>query len=273
MAPAVRVGRAPVVRLPGFPVLLYHGLVRSPADAVPAGERRYWVPAEQFREHLDALAPAEVGLLAECWARPPIPGPARRPVVLTFDDGNASDYRLAFPALAARGLRAEFFVNTALIGRPGFLRWSEIVEMQRAGMSFQSHGDDHVDLLALSGPALRRQLEDSRRRLEDRLGRAVHFLAAPYGRVDGRIVAAAIEAGYRAVCGSRAWPARPGARLVHRVAVYRHTTPRGLRHLLDRRPLPYLRRLLRAAVAFGPKRVLRHWRPARLGARVWEEPA
>lgn len=273
MAPAVSVGATPIVRLPGIPVLLYHGLARSAAAAVPPGEQKYWVTAERFREHLDELAPTDVCLLEELWAQPPIPAPARRPVVLTFDDGNASDYRLAFPALAARGLRAEFFVNTALVGRPGFLSWAEIAEMQRAGMSFQSHGHDHVDLLALSGPALREQLEGSRRRLEDRLGRPVHFLAAPYGRLNSRLVGAAIQAGYRAVCGSRAWPARPGARLVHRVAVYRHTTPGELRRLLDRRPLPYLRRALRSGVAYGPKRVLRYWRPARLGAQVMEESA
>ena len=55
----------------------------------------------------------------------------------TFDDGRATDYEVAFPLLLAAGVRAEFFVNTATIERAGHLTWSQIMEMHRAGMSFQ----------------------------------------------------------------------------------------------------------------------------------------
>ena len=38
----------------------------------------------------------------------------------------------------AAGARAEFFINTATIGQPGYLTWGQVAEMHRAGMSFQS---------------------------------------------------------------------------------------------------------------------------------------
>lgn len=246
------------VRLGGVPVLLYHGLAPSGAAEVPAGERKYWIPVEKFCGHLERIRRGgyRPHLLGEVWNGPPALGNGRPAVVLTFDDGRASDFEVAFPLLLEAGAQAEFFVNTATIGRPGFVSWRQMAEMQARGMSFQSHGHDHVDLTPLPRRAVEWQLDESKRRLEDRLGRRVEFLAAPYGRLTRRVVEIAGQVGYRAVCTSRSWPARPGARLVTRVAVYPHTTPGELSRLLDRHPLPYAARTARAALVYWPKRLL-----------------
>ena len=136
------------------------------------------------------------------------------------------DYTDAFPLLRERGLSAEFFVNPATMGQPGFLTWEQAREMAAAGMSVQSHAYDHLYLTRLAAGALHRQMSDSRRAIEDEVGRPSMFLAAPYGDVNRRVVDAALAAGYRAVCTSWPWPARPRAATVSRVAVYGDTSPR-----------------------------------------------
>jgi len=162
-------------------------------------------------------------------------------VVLTFDDGRATDYEVAFPLLLAAGARAEFFINTATIERAGYLTWSQIVEMHRGGMSFQSHAHDHVLLPGLPERLLRNELETSKRLIEDRVGRGVDFLAAPYGLLDRHVVGVAREVGYQAVCSSLSWPARPGGAIVNRVAVYRDTTAARFAGILGRQPSPTCR--------------------------------
>src|SRR4030095_15583732 len=108
---------------------------------------------------------------------------------------------------------------------------------------------------------------------EDGLGTPVEFLAAPYGLLDRRVVDVARGQGYRAVCGSRAWPAYPGAATLGRFAIHRHTRPGGFRRIVTRHPVPYLLRAIRVALIYLPKRVLLRYRPRRLGVRVLKEQA
>jgi peptidoglycan/xylan/chitin deacetylase (PgdA/CDA1 family) len=251
------------LRLRGARVLLYHGV-----GELAGGDLRYAVSPTQLAGHLEQIRRAghPVVPLARFWSG--LAGDAEAPAVaLTFDDGRASDYRQAFPLLLERGLVADFFVNPGTMGRAGYLGWNEAREMARAGMRFQSHAYEHVYLTPLSAALLERQLVDSKRRVEDELGRVVEFLAAPYGDVNRRVRQAARAAGYRAVCTSWDWPARAGRGTVSRVAVYAGTTPREMTRLLRGDPFLYLRRAGRSALLYPAKRaVMRLW-PGRLAAR------
>ena len=246
--------------LDGVPVLMYHGVAASAPATVDARELKYWVTTTAFRRHLVQirLVGLKTGRLDDL---------RNAGVVVTFDDGRASDYETALPVLSQAGARAEFFVNTATVGQAGHLTWSQIAEMQRAGMSFQSHGHDHVVLLGLAPKLLDHQLRTSKHVLEDRLGRSVDFVAAPYGLLDRRVVAAALEAGYRAVCTSWSWPAQPGERTVNRVAIYAHTSEAQFAAILRQRPAGYLPELARTALGFVPKRLMLKVRPGRLGVQ------
>lgn len=265
--------RRSMLRLAGIPVLLYHGLSETPPAGISARERKYHVPASRFRAHLEQFREENysVSLLRNFWNGTQATGSQTASLVVTFDDGLASDYAVAFPALASAGFAGEFFLNTAQIGKPGFLSWPEIKEMHQAGMSIQSHAHDHVDLTRLSEAALARQLEVSKRLLEDHLGAGVEFLAVPYGQVNGRVFQAAERASYRAVCTSVQWPARPGTKTISRAAVYAHTTPAQLRKLLAGDWLIYSARRVRSAMLSVPKRILLRTYPNRLGVRVLEE--
>ena len=263
----------PRVRLAGVPIFLYHGLTNSEEAAAPARERNYWIRGARFKEHLDQIRQSgyRVWPLEELWhegrgtpstsASQGNRWQAPR-VALTFDDGLTSAYEIAYPLLLEAGIRADFFVNTASIGKPGFLSWAQIIEMQRAGMSFQSHGHDHVYLTWLPASVLEGQLRDSKRILENQLGKPVDFLSVPYGDLNGRVTHVARYQGYRAVCGSWSWPARLGAPVVGRVAVNRRTTIGDFRRLLTGSPIPYVARAARACLIYFPKRLLLRFRPS-----------
>jgi peptidoglycan/xylan/chitin deacetylase (PgdA/CDA1 family) len=255
----------------GVPIFMYHVLT-GPSEPVGADAgTKYRLPAAVFREHLALIRrhAFQSALVGRLWARHDSTD-VHAAVGLTFDDGDVSNYTLAYPTLVEAGARADFFVNTATVGRPGFLSWPQIAEMQRAGLAFQSHSHDHVVLVGLPAAALERQLRDSKRLLEDRLGAPVDFLAAPYGLLDRRVVRASREVGYRAVGTSWNWPARPGAKTMSRIAVYQTTTAVDFSRLLQGRPSILVRRMARALLAHIPKRVLLRVRPSWLGVQVLE---
>lgn len=255
----------------GVPIFMYHVLTDTSGPVGPGGGGKYHLSAAAFREHLSLIKRHgfEAALVGRLWARQD-PSDGYRGVGLTFDDGDVSSYTVAYPTLVEAGARADFFVNTATVGRPGFLSWPQIAEMQRAGLSFQSHSHDHVVLVGLSAAALDRQLRRSKQLLEDRLGAPVDFLAAPYGLLNGAVVRAAREAGYRAVGTSWNWPARPGAGTMSRIAVYQTTTAGEFTDLLQGRTSILARRMGRDLLAHVPKRVMLRVRPGWLGVEVRE---
>jgi peptidoglycan/xylan/chitin deacetylase (PgdA/CDA1 family) len=249
---------------------MYHGLLQS--GELASGDRasKYWIRDESFRAQLRVIAREgrRVERLDDLWTRDPRGTDVRSSVVITFDDGRASDYEVAFPALQNSTLGADFFVNTSEVGRAGYLTWAQIAEMQRGGCSFNSHSHDHVALVGLPRDALRSQLDRSKRLLEDRLGEPVSFLAVPYGFVDRHVTAMAREVGYRAVCTSRYWPSRPGRSPINRIAIHRGTTLDELAALLRGQWFRFVTPAARAGLGYLPKRVLLRWQPQKLGVRV-----
>lgn len=182
-------------------ILMYHGL--SAAGAQPRGaDPHYTLPVDSFAAQLDALAAAGCTLGASRDLLDAAPDPAAPCVMLGFDDGDASNHGLAWPRLAERGIRADFFVNPARVGQAGFCDWAELREMAQAGMSIQSHGLTHTYFTHLDPAALREELRVSKLRIEEQLGQPVTLLAPPGGRSPRGLVALAGSLGYRAVLGS-----------------------------------------------------------------------
>jgi peptidoglycan/xylan/chitin deacetylase (PgdA/CDA1 family) len=158
--------------------------------------------------------------------------PAGRALAVTFDDGYRSVLTHARPVLERLGLPGTVFVPTDLIGGqdplswPGIdhwiggphedeligMSWDELGSLYEAGWEIGSHTCSHPRLSRLDDVELQRELRDSRRVCEDRLG-ACRTLALPYGDGDARVLPAATDAGYSAVAGlpsrrasSPGWP-------------------------------------------------------------------
>jgi hypothetical protein len=83
-------------------------------------------------------------------------------------------------------------------------------------------------------------------------------------------VTAASEAGYRAVCTSRARPARPETGVIDRVAVYRATRAATLGRLVRGHPATYALRSLRALGLGAPRWMRERVRPRHTAAQPAE---
>ncbi len=124
-------------------------------------------------------------------------------VVLTFDDGCDTDVAVALPHLLELRFPAAFFLNPATVGERGRLGWPQVERLAAAGMRIGSHGLDHTLLDSLAPGEIERQLELSRRLLEERLGAEIDALSLPGGTGGRAALEAACRLGYRLVLGSR----------------------------------------------------------------------
>jgi len=243
---------------------MYHAVSRG-EDA--RHDPHYTVAEHAFARQLDVIRARAGGA---CSTRDWLDGHRSGKVLLTFDDGLASDHQVALPLLAAHGMTADFFVNPATVGRPGYVGWDSLREMSAMGMSIQSHGHDHVYLTVLGPSMLRESLYRARVQIEDRLGIAVTLLAPPGGRMPIRLVATAREAGYSHVLCSR-----PG--VIHaddrhaplpRMAVTAGLPARRFEGWVTARPASIVAARLRYDVLHCAKRMIGDARYERLRAEV-----
>lgn len=204
-------------------VLMYHA-VRDERGGCAGAEAHYAVTARQFDSHLTLSAQAGLQVRSVAHLRA-TPADRARSVAFTFDDGHGSN-GWAAERIARVGGSADFFVNTSRVGKPHNLGWSDLRSMADAGMSIQSHGLEHRYLDELSPAEILAQLADSKRAIEDNLGRPVTLFAPPGGRAPAGLSVIAKRVGYAAVCSSRVglWDTRQDNWDVPRLAVLRSTS-------------------------------------------------
>jgi len=138
----------------------------------------------------------------------------RRSALLTFDDGYRSMRQVALPWLRRFGYPGVLFVPTDFIGKcnefdagvepqEAICDWDDLRELDRYGVSIQSHGASHRRFSELTPAELEDELRRSKATLEAGLGKAVETIAYPFGDggVDLQAVDRALERiGYQAAC-------------------------------------------------------------------------
>jgi peptidoglycan/xylan/chitin deacetylase (PgdA/CDA1 family) len=132
-------------------------------------------------------------------------------VSITFDDGWASDYEEAFPALRELHMRATFFVVPTLVGTPGHVTWDQLREMVAAGMEVASHSMTHPFMHSLDRAGLEREFGESKAVIEQRLGHPVRAASLPRGWEPPDFQPVLRDLGYRVFCTSRVGWWYPGA--------------------------------------------------------------
>ena len=142
-------------------ILNFHGTGEIPRSLDP-GEHQCWLSSEEFGQALDFAA-------------------ARPSTIITFDDGNSSDIKVALPALLARGLRAKFFVLSGRLSEKHFLFPSDLRELVASGMSIGTHGRTHRPWKGLNSKECEDEFVIARREIEDIIGAAVEEAACPFG--------------------------------------------------------------------------------------------
>ena len=178
------------------PILLYHLVGRTPAAAAYPDlyvSRRTFVAEMAYldRHGFEAVSLADVFAY---WRGAPLPA---RPVVLTFDDGFASDVSVVRPILERLRWTATLDLVLSHYGHRWGLTHRSLRKLIRAGWEIASHSRTHPYLPGLSDRALKAEVAGSRRFLQKHFHIPVSFFAYPSGGYDARVVAAVRRAGYR----------------------------------------------------------------------------
>ena len=180
------------------PVLMYHVINPPPAGAPYPG---LYVPSDEFAAQMQALKAAgwhavTMDQLEAYWTRGVPLGPGK-PIVLTFDNGYASQYENALPILKRLGWVGD--ENIQLSGLPpsqGGLTDQQVRGLLAAGWELDTQGISHADLIALDASQLHYQVVTARQILQKRYGVPVNWFCYPSGHYNATVIAEVKAAGY-----------------------------------------------------------------------------
>lgn len=138
-------------------------------------------------------------------------------IALTFDDGPNDPYTQHLLDLLARyQARATFFlIGQYVRQRPEIARG-----IHAAGHTIGNHTYSHPNLIFVSAPALRRELDDCRKALEDAIGAAAPLFRPPFGGRRPNVMRTARSLGLETVMWSVTgydWSARSAEEIVAKV--------------------------------------------------------
>ena len=127
--------------------------------------------------------------------------PPRKSVLITIDDGWKTTHTIAFPILKKYGFTAVLFVNTDNIKEKlntNTLTWEELRELRDSGLiQIESHSVSHEDLTRIPDEQLHRELKESKRLINAKLGITSTSLAYPYGLFNRKTIEIMRQYGYR----------------------------------------------------------------------------
>jgi glycosyltransferase involved in cell wall biosynthesis/peptidoglycan/xylan/chitin deacetylase (PgdA/CDA1 family) len=171
-------------------VLAYHQIMDPATDGSCVGTAAFRDQMEFLRAHYRVVP---LSRAVDALRRA---GSAERLVAVTFDDGYLDNATAAAPILRALDLPATFFVSTDMIGgeRPfphdvlrrrvpqAHMTWDDVRSLAAQGFEIGSHTCSHADLGVVSLEQARREVRESRERIETELQQPVTLFAFPYGR-------------------------------------------------------------------------------------------
>jgi peptidoglycan/xylan/chitin deacetylase (PgdA/CDA1 family) len=180
------------------PILMYHVINPPPAPVPYPG---LYVPAGEFAAQMAALKAAgwhavTMDQLRANWMHGVPLGPGK-PIVLSFDNGYASQYTNAMPVLKRLGwVGVENIQLTGLPPSQGGLTEAQVRGLLSAGWELDTQGISHADLIRLDAAGLHREIDTARQMLRQRYGVPVNWFCYPSGHYDSTVLAAVREAGF-----------------------------------------------------------------------------
>ena len=185
------------------PVLAYHQFAEKSTNKMVVSRESFEAQMALLKEKGYQVVSLEQ-LLAFLDFRGQLPEKA---VVITIDDGWRATYDIAFPILRKYGYPATLFVYTQLISGGGKkLSWDQVREMAAQGLDVECHTVSHRNLALPQGKesadqyftAIAREIAESSRTIEQKLGKRPTVMAYPYGDTNGLAITLLKQQGYRA---------------------------------------------------------------------------
>lgn len=205
----------------GISILMYHQVGRfTPMKT----HRAVYCDVDRFRLQMRTLHALRLPVLSMSEALACLQGRSAMParaVVLTFDDGCENFHENALPVLEKFGFPAIVYAISGLAGGPAtwlaadghptppLMDFARLREIASRGIEIGSHGARHVRLSEASPEVLRREVHESRTRLQDELGQTVQHFCYPYGAHDLVAIEAVAEAGYQSAVTCQRGAATP----------------------------------------------------------------
>ena len=174
----------------GVVILEYHMVEDD--DGLASDERPYNVPPAEFAAQLDYLQQQgyeTITMQDYMRARKGKQELPERAVALTFDDGYEDNYTEVWPSLAQRDMKATIYMVTNDIGRPRYLDWNELRDLQAHGIEIGSHTANHQLLTTLDEATQIDELRLSKLLLEWNGIHTVYSFSYPNGAYDATLPA------------------------------------------------------------------------------------
>ncbi len=124
-----------------------------------------------------------------------IPGPTK-PIVITFDDNNLTQYTVALPSLLKHHFVGVFYIITNRLDNHNFIDADKVKDLAAKGMDIESHTVSHASLSQLPLDKMDAELTQSKKALEDLLGKPVLHIAYPSTMQNKTVRQEAAKAGY-----------------------------------------------------------------------------
>lgn len=131
-------------------------------------------------------------------------------VLITFDDGYKDNFSIVTPILQKYNVPAIFFITTGLVGSEvkglKMMNWEEIKRISVDNLfEIGGHTITHRKLHKLNLGEVEKEIEESKRILEEKLSKSIKAFAYPYGRYDDLVLGVVKKSGFE-----WAFSTRPG---------------------------------------------------------------
>lgn len=182
-----------------IPILVYHHVRKQEGWAKSTWSWKMTVTPQTFERHMQWLVDKGYTTLTLDELTAAIHGKATmpaKPVVVTFDDNNLSQYDVAAPIMDAKNQKGVFFLIAKYLDSPAMVNRERALDLQARGHQIASHTMTHRALPGLNDEELAWELVESKRVLEELTGRPVNHVAYPGTAHNQRVRDAAKTAGY-----------------------------------------------------------------------------
>lgn len=165
------------------PILCYHQ-IRDFRGGDSKTARDYIVPPARFREQMQLLADSGyntilpdqlIQYLKYGTALPP------KPVMLSFDDSDLSQFEVAKAELDKHRFKGVFFIMTVVLNKPGYMRSEHVKQLAEEGHVIASHSWDHKNTRKFTEEDWAVQIDKPSKQLSQITGRPVGYFAYPFG--------------------------------------------------------------------------------------------